>query len=74
MNEMSVDPMGRPPVEVLEMPGLLWLPTVQHGSVGILTEAATAGCFQGEAVCEKDREQEQELLEDTHSATSKGPP
>lgn len=74
LTEMPVDPMGRPPVGVLEMPALLWLPAVQNGSVEILHEVATADCFQGKAVCEKDREQEQELLEDIHSATSEDLP
>lgn len=73
-HEMPVSHMKRAPVEMLELPALLWLPTDQNGRVRILTEAATADCLQGEAACQKPRDQEQELLEDTHSATSDGPP
>jgi hypothetical protein len=73
-HEMPVLHMKRAPVEMLELPALLWLPTDQNGRVRILIEAATADCLQGEAACQKPRDQEQELLEDTHSATSDGPP
>ncbi|WP_223513300.1 hypothetical protein [Pseudomonas sp. GL-B-19] len=73
-HEMPVFHMKRAPVEMVELPALLWLPTDQNGRVRILTEAATADCLQGEAACQKTRDQEQELLEDTHSATSDGPP
>ncbi|MGF6558659.1 hypothetical protein ABIA48_005039 [Pseudomonas sp. S30_BP2TU TE3576] len=72
--EMPVLHMKRAPVEMLELPALLWLPTDQNGRVRILIETATADCLQGEAACQKPRNQEQELLEDTHSATSDGPP
>ncbi|WP_158273932.1 hypothetical protein [Pseudomonas sp. GV085] len=72
--EMPVSHMKRATVEMVELPALLWLPTDQNGRVRILTEAATADCLQGEAACQKPRDQEQELLEDTHSATSDGPP
>jgi len=72
--EMPVSHMKRRTVEMVELPALLWLPTDQNGRVRILTEAATADCLQGEAACQKPRDQEQELPEDTHSATSNGPP
>ena len=72
-HEMPVSRMKRARVEMLELPALLWLPADQNGRVRILTEAATADCLQGEAACQKPRDQEQELFEDTHSATSDGP-
>ncbi|CAI8773396.1 Histo-blood group ABO system transferase-like [Pseudomonas sp. IT-196MI5] len=72
--EMPVSHMKRATVEMVELPALLCLPTGQNGRVRILTEAATADCLQGKAACQKPRDQEQELLEDTHSATSDGPP
>jgi len=73
-HEMPVSHMKRATVEMLELPALLWLLTDQNGRVRILIEAATADCLQGEAACQKPHGQEQELLEDTHSATSDGPP
>ena len=72
--EMPVSHMKRATVEMVELPALLWLPTDQNGRVRILIEVATADCLKGKAACQKPRNQEQELLEDTHSATSDGPP
>ncbi|WP_158090070.1 hypothetical protein [Pseudomonas sp. B28(2017)] len=72
--EMPVSHMKRARVKMVELPALLWLPTDQNGRVRIFSEAATADCLQREAACQKPRDQEQELFEDTHSATSDGPP